>query len=393
MGIIQRFKNANKAERFKMVTSTGNGYYAWDGKLYDSDIVRACIKPQVKAIGKAVGKHIRNTVEKDGSHKVEVNPQPYIRFLLEDPNPYMTGQMMQEKVCNQLTLNGNSFILIIRDENGYPCELYPVPCVNAETKYTQTGELWLRFWYQNGNHGDFPYADVIHLRDDYKNNDIFGESPMEALKNLMNCVNTIDQGIIKAIKNSGVVRWLLKFTSALRPEDLKQNVKDFADNYLSIESDSFGAAGTDAKADAQRIEPKDYVPNAAQTDRVIDRIYAFFGTNDKIVHSKFSEDEWNAYYESKCEPIITQMSKEFTKKLFSRKERSFGNEIVFESSNLMFANTQTKLQFVAMVDRGAMTPNEWRQIFNMAPLPGGDSPIMRLDTAKVGGDGTEDGEN
>ena len=84
------------------------------------------------------------------------------------------------------------------------------------------------------------------------------------------------------------------------------------------------------------------------------------------------------------------MSKEFTRKIFTRKERSFGNEIVFESSNLLFANTQTKLQFVSMVDRGAMTPNEWRMLFNMAPLEGGDSPIMRLDTARIGGEKTEE---
>ena len=36
---------------------------------------------------------------------------------------------------------------------------------------------------------------------------------------------------------------------------------------------------------------------------------------------------------------------------------------------------------VAMVDRGALTPNEWRQMFNLAPVEGGDKPIRRLDTA------------
>jgi hypothetical protein len=36
---------------------------------------------------------------------------------------------------------------------------------------------------------------------------------------------------------------------------------------------------------------------------------------------------------------------------------------------------------VALVDRGAMTPNQWREIFNMAPIEGGDVPIRRLDTA------------
>lgn len=48
----------------------------------------------------------------------------------------------------------------------------------------------------------------------------------------------------------------------MRAEDLKKNVQEFVDNYLSVSSSTFGAAGVDAKADAIRIEPKDYVPNA-----------------------------------------------------------------------------------------------------------------------------------
>jgi hypothetical protein len=43
----------------------------------------------------------------------------------------------------------------------------------------------------------------------------------------------------------------------------------------------------------------------------------------------------------------------------------------------------TKLGLQAMVDRAAMTPNEWRSVLNLAPLPGGDAPIRRLDTAVV----------
>lgn len=102
-----------------MVTDAGNGFYVWDGKLYQSDIVRACIRPKTKAVGKSVAKHIRETIT-DGGKKIEVNPMPYIRFLLEEPNEYMSGQMLQEKVANQLALNNNAFILIVRDAFGMP---------------------------------------------------------------------------------------------------------------------------------------------------------------------------------------------------------------------------------------------------------------------------------
>ena len=373
------YKNATTKDSFKMVTQTGDGFYAWNGKLYKSDIIRACIRPKTKAIGKLVAKHIRSD-----SEGIKVNPVPYIRFLLEEPNPYMSGQVMQEKVATQLSLNNNAFILIVRDELGPICQLYPMPAQQVQAVYLNR-ELHYRFWFSNGNSLTVPATEVIHLREDFNESDVFGESPAQALVEMMNVITTIDQGIVKAIKNSSIVRWLLKFTQQMRPEDLKRNVKEFTDNYLSVETETFGAAGVDAKADVQRIEPKDYVPNALQIDKTTQRIFAFFNTNEKIVHSSYTEDEWNSYFEAVIEPLALQMSNEYTRKIFSRKERGFGNKINFEAANLQCASLSTKLALVNMVDRGALTPNEWRETLNLSPIEGGDKPIRRLDTGIVEG--------
>ena len=124
-------EKANK-EIIRMVNVYGEHYYTWDGKLYKSDIVRSCIRPKVKAAGKLVGKHIREST--DG---IKVNPEANIRFLLSEPNPYMTAQQFQEKVANQLCLNNNAFVLIVRDENGKPIQLYPIPCISCETQYQE----------------------------------------------------------------------------------------------------------------------------------------------------------------------------------------------------------------------------------------------------------------
>lgn len=382
MGLFKKknVKTNEKADKnvMQMVTSWGEYFYSWNGRLYDSDIVRSCIRPKVKAIGKLVGKHIRSD-----SGMLKVNPDANIRFLLSEPNPYMTGQQFQEKVATQLCLNNNAFILIVRDINDKPIQLYPIPCIQCETQYIND-ELHLKFQYRNGKSGTFPYSQVIHLRQDFNEHDIFGESPAPALASMMEVIGTIDQGIIKAIKNSGIVRWLLTFSNSLRPEDIKKNVKEFVDNYLSVESDTFGAAGTDSKATATRIEPKDYVPNALQTKETINRIYSFFNTNEKIIQSKWTEDEWNAYYEAEVEPVAIQMGDTYSVKIFTRRERGCGNQIVFEASNLQCASLSSKLALQAMVDRGAMTPNEWRATLNMAPIEGGDNPIRRLDTEVVG---------
>lgn len=380
IGILDIFKNkAITVTNYKMVTENGNSYFGYNGKLYQSDIVRSCIRPKAQAIGKTIAKHIR-----EDPSGIKVNPEPYIRFLLEEPNPYMTGQMLQEKMVVQLMLNNNAFAYIQRDENGYPAAVYPITASDVDVLQDENKEIFLKFRTKNGKEYTFRYSDIIHLRRDFGDNEIFGDSPAKALTQLMEIVGTTDQGIVNAIKNSSVIRWLLKYNTTLRPEDLKKQTQQFVEDFLKIENGSgegtTGAAATDAKFDAQQIEPKDYVPNAELTDRSRQRIYSFFNTNEKIVQSAYSEDEWISYYEAECEPVIVQLSGEYTRKLFTRKERGHGNKIVFESSNLTFASMQTKLGLVQFVDRAILNPNEVRKILNLAPIEGGEKYLRRLDT-------------
>lgn len=381
---IKKAQNENIKTTYKLVTEKGNGQFIWNGKVYQSDIVRACMRPKVKAIGKLIGKHLRESIIND-KRDLKINPDVYMRFLLEEPNALMSGQKLQEKLAAQLILNNNAYALITRDENGYANSIYPLTgALGVEAIYNNQGHLFLKFTMQNGKWFTFDYDDIIHLRQDFCENDLFGDSIQSSLTNLMTVIDTTDKGIVNAIKNSAVIQWLLKYTTQLRPEDLKANAEKFVEDYLST-TNGIGVAATDAKAEVQRVESKDYVPNAAQMDRTTERIYTAFNTNKKIVQSSYTEDEWNAYYEAEIEPVVIDLSAEYTRKLFSRRERGFGNRIVFEASNLATASMSTKLGLMAMVDRGAMTPNEWRAVHNLAPLEGGDEPIRRLDTALVNG--------
>lgn len=387
MGFFQRLRAAvarsPTSTQVKMVTEAGNGLYSYDGNVYKSDIVRACIRPKVKAVGKATPRHIRTTTTPDGKTTTQTNPDAYIRALLDEPNQYMTWQMYAEKMETQLILNNNAFAVIQRDENGYPVALFPLVADSVQALYNKAGELLLQFWLPNGSTWTFAYTDIIHLRNDYNENDVFGTPPGAALRDIMEVIGTTDRGIVNAVRNSAVIRWLLKFTSSgMRPEDIKKQTDIFADAFLDA-NNSKGVAGTDVKADAIQLEPHDYVPNALQSQNNITRLYSFFNTNEKIVKSSFSENEWISYYEAQVEPDLLQFATEHTRKLWNRRQRAFGNRLYLESSNLQYASMSTKLALQAMVDRGAMPPNEWRAVLGLAPVAGGDEPIRRLDTQPV----------
>jgi hypothetical protein len=77
LGLFDRIFNKNKSPstttRFEMINDSGNGFYSWNGNIYQTDIVRSCIRPKAKAVGKLIAKHIR-----DNSIEFKVNPDPYL---------------------------------------------------------------------------------------------------------------------------------------------------------------------------------------------------------------------------------------------------------------------------------------------------------------------------
>lgn len=371
-------------KKFELLSGSGDTFIPWSGNIFDSDIVRSAIRPKVNAAGKLNGKHIRGMGE-----QMRINPDTRIKGILQRPNQYMSMQDFLMKMTYQREIYHNAFAYVRRNPLGEVEEVYPIPYTHVELLEYQ-GEMYAKFRFRNSKQMTVPYEDLIHLRKDFNDNDIFGDSGIKSLDNIMEVINTTDQGLIKAIKDSNIIRWLLKFNQALRPEDIKKQTKDFVDTYLSIDSRIGGAVGTDAKADLQQVEPKNYVPNAVMTKDHKERLYSYFGVNENIVQNKYNEDEFNAFYESEIEPILIQLSNAFSNVFFSEREKGFGNKIIFEASNLAYASMKTKLELKDMVDRGALTPNEWRNILNLGPVEGGDKPIRRLDTALVK---EEDGKN
>jgi hypothetical protein len=268
---------------------------------------------------------------------------------------------------------------------GYPSAIYPITCAGAEV-LKESNLTFIKFYLSSGKYMIINYDDIIHLRKDFNSGEFFGDSGTKALSNVMQSLIHTDQSIVEAIKSSKIIKWILKFKSVLKPEDVRMQVDEFVKNYLSIESgtsNKTGAAASDPRYDLEQVKNENYVPNAAQMDRIIQRLYSYFGVNEKIVQNKFNEDDWNAFYEAELEPIIVKLVYAFTRVFFTPRERGFGNKITFDANNLSYASMSTKLGLVQFVDRAMMTPNEVRAIMNMEPIEGGDVPLRRLDTQPI----------
>lgn len=371
-------KTQAQTVRYELVNSSSASFQPWNGNIYENDIARSAIWAKAEAAGKVRFVHARGEGD-----QMRLHPDPSIRAMLEYPNEHMTMQELVNKLYVQREIYNNAFALIVRNDRGKPVSIYPINFASIELLEDRSGQVFCKFLFRRAKPLVVPYADIIHLRKHFNDHDFFGDSNLNALKNIMEVIDTTDTGMVTAVKNSAVISWLLKFTQVLKPDDIKARVKEFSEQYLSTANNGWGVMPTDPRYDAQQVEQRSYVPNAAQMDRSKDRLLMHYGVSEKIIKGDFTETEWNSFYESQIEPFVMLLARQLTLKCFTAHERSFMNRIYPESTAMQYASHSTKLALVSMVDRGALTPNEWRAIMSMGPIEGGDEAIRRLDTQTV----------
>lgn len=364
--------------QYKLLSSSSSTFVPWDGNIYNNDIVRSCIRPKEKAIGKLKPLHLRT----DNNGEIKINPNSQIKYLLRYPNEYMSMQKLLEKLVIQRELSNNAFAFIQRDSYYKPIAIFPIPTSNAEL-LEYKNEVYVKFRFLTGKYMTVSYSDVIHLRKDFNDNDFYGTLGNNALTNLMQVIDTTDKGIVKSIKNSSVIKWLMKFKMSLRPEDKEMEIKTFTNSYLDIEKSETPVAPVDPRYDIEQVKENSFIPNGDVIEKYEKRLKNYFGVSDEIIKNNFTEDQWNAFYEAEIEPVAKELSDQFTQKLFTKHEIECGNEIIFEASSLEFSSMKTKLELREMVDRGAMNINEWRKIMNLGATEFGNEFIRRLDTAPI----------
>jgi len=367
----------------------------WGGKPYEADVVRAAVDAIARNGAKLRAKHVRRV---DG-RVVPVGGQ-IERILTIRPNPNMNAYAFLYRLITTWAIDNDAFAYPQWDGPNLVA-IWPINCVLAEFLEDDSRTIYVKFHFADGGQVVLPYSEVIHLRRHYYSNDLLSE-PNTPINATLSAIHTTNEGLAEAVKTSAHLRGILKFQGLLKDADIEAARQRFVQQYMTVQN-SGGVAALDSKAEYQELKTQPVVVNAAQMKELRDAVFRYFGVSEAIVKGDYDEDQWNAFYESTIEPLAVQMSLEFTSKLFTPRELGHGNEIIFEANRLQYASMTTKLNLREMVDRGALTPNEWREALNLAPVEGGDKPIRRLDTrptdednnekgGDTGGNGTEGGE-
>lgn len=354
--------------RFEELGTFKSYFGAFGNNIYASDDVRTCIR--------TLSEHTSKANPRCNNKKIE-------RLLSIRPNQYMNGKDMLAKLRNFLEIKNTAFLFIQRKGNEV-IGFYPVPYAEFEP-LEYMGDIYIQFYFNGTETQSYvlPWDDLAVLRKDYVFSDFAGEGN-EPLLPTLDVIKTLDTGMANAIKSTANLRGILKSTKGmLDPKKVKQSQEDFVKDYMNINNEG-GIAALDGTMEFQEINLKPTIANAADKEAYTKKVEKYFGVSENIIMSKYTESEYDAFYESRIEPFLVALSLELTGKIFTDREISHGNLVYYESNRLQFASAKTKISMVSLVDRGLMTPNEYRALFNLAPYEGGDEFVLRLDTAKTG---------
>ena len=342
---------------FKMLNGYAPRFTTFSGEIYESELVRASIN--------ALATHISKLeVQTFGAAKPALQ-----RKLRSGPNEFQTWTQFLARAAT-IYYNANTlFICPVWDEFGEISGVYtPFPERCEVVSFNNVP--YLRYEFTRGQKAavELEYCGVM-TRMQYKS-DFFGESN-RALIPTMDLIHIQDQGIKEGVKSAATYRFIAQLTNFAKPEDVAKERKRFTAENLAMEDGNNGLLlFPNTYNNVKQIETKPFTVDAEQMKEIRASVFEYFGVNEDVLQNKFSSETWSAFYEGAIEPWAIQFSEVMTKMLFTLREQAQDNFVMATANRLAYMSNADKLAVSAqMADRGLMTRNEIREIWNLPPLP------------------------
>lgn len=343
--------------------------------IYNSDVVQQALKCIVDEMKKLNPQHVRY---------VDSDPVPVkstIQDVLNEPNPLMTTSEFLEKITWLLLMNYNVFIVPVYRtwidektgvERRYYEALYPIKPTQVDFIEDASGRLFVHFWFLNGYDTTIPYDDVIHWKYNYSVNEYMGGNMMGQPDHLpllgtLELNNQLLQGIAKAMNASYAVNGIVKYNTLVDDGTIEANVKELERKLQNSES---GLLPLDLKAEFTPFERKTELIDGNTLKFIDEKILRNWGISLAILTGDFTKEQYEAFYQKVLEPLIKTLSQALTKKVFTSREKAFGNRIELYPKELIFMTVSQTLEMVnTLAPTGGMFENEKRVALGLRPLP------------------------
>ena len=350
-------------------------YTQFGTNIYAFDVVQQALRCVVTEIKKLNPTHVRY---KDSD---PIPVKSTIQDVLDNPNPLMTTTDFLEKVAYLLLLNSNAFIIPVYytwvDENTgaerrYYEALYPVKPTQVDFIQDASDRMFVKFLFMNGETTTIPYDDVIHLRYKFSVNEFMGgneigEPDYQGLLQTLQLNDQLLKGIAKAMNASYAVNGVVKYNTLIDNGKTERALQELTQRLQNNES---GFLPLDLKADFTPIERKSEIVDTDALKFVDSKILRTWGIPECILNGDYTKEQFEAFYQAAIEDKVKTFAQAFTKSLFTKREKAFGNRIEFYPKDLIFMTVSQTLEMInSLAPTGAIFENEKRVFLGLRPLP------------------------
>jgi hypothetical protein len=346
-----------------------NGYEprftSWGGSIYEQELVRDAINARAVHISKL-------KYESQGSARPALQSK-----MAKAPNQFQTWSQFLYRLSTILDIHNTAFICPVYDIYGEPSGVVcPLP---DRTEIVQYGEVpYLRYEFRNREKAaiELEYCGIL-TKFQYRS-DFFGENN-SALIPTMDMIHMQDQAIKEGVKSAATYRFYAQVNNFTKASDLAAERKRFSEENFAKDAEGGGLLlFPNTYTNINQVKSAPFVIDPEEMKLIEKNVYQHFMVNEDILQNKAYGDAWSAFYEGAIEPFAVQFSEVMTKMLFTLREQSQGNLIMLTANRLQYMTNKDKLDVSSqLLDRGVMSINDVRDIWNLAPVEGGDVRIIR----------------
>ena len=361
MGLIDAIFGRKKAEpagsTFQTLTAYQPVFRSWGGQIYESEMVRAAVD--------AIARHAAKLqYSMTGTAR-----QKLYTATKAAPNPWMTWAQYMERCSNIYEVQNNLFIVPLLDAYGEVAGFFPV--VPSECEVVDIGgEPYLKFTFRQGQKKTVRLSRVGLVVKHQLGNDFFGEKNTP-LTGTMELVNIVNQGIQEGVKNSATFRFMAQIVGKTHDEDIRKERDRF--NKTNMQSGDGGLLLYGGQFDKmQQIKQEGYKVDAEQSKLIKENVMDYFGVSEAVMQNRATGDEMDSFFNGKTEIFSIKMAEAHTGMTFSPREINGGNAIKFTANRLQYMSVGSKISMAQQLgDRGILTIDEIRELFNYEPLEDG----------------------
>lgn len=376
MGFLNKWfgKKGDKTESlirdyFKMINGYTPSFSSFEGSVYEMDLTRSAIHTIATHTSK-LNMEVKGSANTNLGRRLQTKANE-----VQDTSKYLyrlatilqvTNNALIIPTYNETTHNINGFYPLLADDGKvveYENELYIV--------YTFLGKRHAKPISEIGIMNQFQFKD-----------ELFGGSN-HSMKPTLNLLHYQNQGMIEAIKSGASIRFMAQLMNIINDEDMEAERNKFAKQNLA--NNPTGVMLFDSKyKEVKQVTSNPVMIDDKQMKQIKENVYAHFGVNDKILQNSFNSEEWAAFYEGRIEPFAIQASLVHSNLAFTERELANDNFIMLTANRLQYLSPAEKLSTVTQLfDRGFITHNQGREIYNMSPIDGGDKYYIRKEYSET----------